>query len=365
MRTLVRFSVARGVAIAIPLALSLSPGALRAQDVTVHSTSDVRFHGALGKVIGFAARFGGGNSDADKTSTTYLSGHKMRTDNGRTSMIFDVDAERLTSIDNKDKTFTSMTFAEMAAAMQRMQDSMKVAAQREKERAKPSDEKGEVKLDFKVSVDRPGDKATIAGYPTERLFMTITTRADVTPEGEKTQEAGTMVFLMDEWISKDAAQVAAMKEFSKAYAAKMGKAFRDEARSLQAAFATNPQIKQGFEAAAAERAKLPGVALRSTTYVVFVPAGMEFDRQRALGDVAAAPADNPEEKKGGGFRGMVRGIKKAAEEANKKGNAPAEPPKQGTMMTVSTEVQSVEKGRIDAATFAPPAGYREIKPRLP
>ena len=361
MRTLTRSSLA--------VAIALSSTSLAAQDVTVHGRSDAHYYGAFGKIMSFAARFGGGDRDADKSTTTYLSGHKLRTDNARSSTIVDVEAGRLTSIDHKEKTFTSFTFDEMAAIAKRMQDSMQVAMQRAKEQAKEQpkspNQKGDVKLEYKLSVDRPGDRSKIAGYDAERLFMTITMQADVTPEGEKTQEAGKMVFFTDEWISKDAAQVAAMKEFTRAYAQKVGSAFREETRSMQAAFNTNPQLKEGFEAAAKERAKLPGVPLRTTTYVVFVPAGLEFDRQLALNDVAASPKpDSSEKKGGGGLRGMMRGLQKAAEEANKKSDKPAAPPKQGTMMSVTTEVQSVETGRIDAAIFSPPAGYREIKPQL-
>lgn len=335
---------------------------LLAQDLTVHSTSDVHFYGALGKVISFASRFGGGDKEDNKNTTTYIAGHRLRTDNGSSATIIDLDAGRITSIDNKAKSYYSLTFAEMAQMAKQMEDSMRVAMQRAKAQPKQPDQKGDVKIDYQVAVDRPGEKADIAGSPAERLFMTITMKADVTPEGEPTQEAGKMVFFVDEWIAKDAPQVAAMKEFTKAYADKVGSAFRQEARGTQQAFAFNPQLKQGFEAAAKERAKVPGVPMRSTTYVVFVPANMEFDRNLALNATPVA-APTTEEKKGG-LRGMMRSIKKAAEEADKNGEGRTQQPKQGTMMSVTTEVQSVDKGRIDPAMFAPPAGYKEMKPQM-
>lgn len=352
------------VTLALAIAIAPLPSTVAAQDVTVHATTDTRFYGALGKMMSFAARMGGGGKDADKASTTYMSGHRMRTDNALGAVIFDVDAGRMIMVDHKEKSYTSMTFAEMAEMASRAQDSMKVAVEKAKAQEKDPAAKGDVKMDYKVSVDRPGDKSKIAGYDAERLFMTITMRADVTPEGEKTQEAGKMIFFIDEWISKDAAQVAAMKEFSRAYGEKVGKAFREEARSMQAAFASNPQIKEGVEAAARERAKLPGVSLRSTSYVVFVPADMEFDRKLALSDGASAPAATEEKKSGGGLRGMMRGIQKAAEEANKSGDKPAAPPKQSTMLSATTEVESVDKGAVNGSMFAPPAGYREKKVKM-
>lgn len=350
------------LATALAAAAPLTTSALSAQDVTVHSTSTVRFYGGFGKLMSMAARFGGKNLNEPIAGTTYISGHKMRSDNGDNAAIIDLDAGRWINIDNKAKTYTSMTFEEMSAMLHNMADSIKAGSREAAAKEKSSDAKGDVDLKYQVKVDRPGEHAKIAGADAERVFMTITTTANVTPEGEKTQEAGSMVFFVDEWVSKDAAQVAAMREFQKLYVQKLGQEFQGTVKSLDAAFSANPQMREGFEAAAKERAKVPGVSVRSTTYVAFVPAGMTFDRQLALNDGAsAAPAPEPEQKKGGGLRGMMNRVKQMSEEAKKQENAPASPPKQATMSTVKTEVDRIETGRVDPSLFAPPAGYKEVQ----
>jgi hypothetical protein len=177
------------------LALAMFAPPLTAQDVTVHSTSDVRLYGAFGKLVSLASRFGGGGGDRDKNSTMYISGHKMRTESGVNAVVFDLDAERMMSIDHKQKSFLSMTFSEMAQAAQAMQDSMAAGRARASSRDPKAD--GTMKVDYKVAVDRPKEHKTVAGVDAERLFMTVTMRADVTPEGEPTQEAGKMVIFSD------------------------------------------------------------------------------------------------------------------------------------------------------------------------
>lgn len=357
MGTFIRSTVS-----AVLVTMALASSSLTAQDVTVSSTTSPRFFGGFGKLMSIAARFGGKNMNEPIRGTTYVAGHKMRTDTGDDAMIIDLDGERFINIDNKERSYTSMTFADMSAMVRSMGDSLKTARAQADSKGRSSGDKGEVDVRYEVKVDRPGERTKIAGAEAERVFMTITMIANATPEGEKTQEAGSMVFLVDEWVSRNAAQVTAMKEFQKLYLQKLGREFEASGKSLEAAFNANPQIKEGFAAAAKERAKVPGVPLRSTTYVSFVPAGMTFDRQLALGDVAAAPPAEAE-KKGGGLRGMVRGIKKMADEADKADKEPAGPPRQATMMTITTEVDRIETGSVDGSLFVPPAGYREVKVR--
>src|SRR5688572_7202268 len=86
--------------------------------LTVHSVVDTRFAGALGPIMGLATRMSG-NSLRDVATTTYLQGHRMRTDSALSGMIFDLDGERVITIDHKQKTYTSMTFAEMKESMER------------------------------------------------------------------------------------------------------------------------------------------------------------------------------------------------------------------------------------------------------
>lgn len=357
----------------ILIAATALPSALAAQGVIVQNNSDVHMYGALGAVVSMAAKMGGGDMH-NIAGTTSISGHKMRTETSDRAMIVDADAGRITQLDFKSKTYTTMTFAEMEAAMQQARQSAQQNAAKSKADATAKDPKaaqGDMNVKYDVKVDRTGQHDKIAGYDAERVFITVTLQGEATPQGEKTEQVGSLVFLLDQWMSKDAPQIAALKEFQRAYAQKAGQAFRSETQGLQAAFASDPRIKDGFSAAAKELAKVPGVSLRSVTYVALVPANTAFDRGLVLGDAsAAATADSAAKKdekpKSGGFRGLMGAIKNAADDAGRKADKSSNaPPKQSTMLSVSDQVTSITSGRVPADAFEPPADFRKVEMRMP
>ena len=141
---------------------------------------------------------------------------------------------------------------------------------------------------------------------------------------------------------------------------------RDEAKERAAQLSA---YKDRFEAAAKELAKVPGIALKSATYVSLLPVDMEYDRALTLGDGATAEAKENAAKKdekpqGGGFRGMMGAVKAAAENAAKQSEKPSgksAPPKQSLLMTVTDDVKSITRGAVPAEMFAPPADYKEVK----
>lgn len=348
----------------LSIAAAIMPAVAAAQGVTVQRVSDVRFSGALGTITNIAAKLSGGNMH-NIPGTTYLSGHKLRTESGDHATIIDADAGRFISIDNKQKTYTSMTFEQMAAAIRAAADSAEAhVKQQGKQRSTTEERNGEVDIKYKFAVDKSGDRQKIAGFDAERSFFTITLDAEAKPESGQSEQAGSMVFLIDQWTSRDAPQAQAMREFQKAYAEKAGQAYRSSLDALRGAFASDPRIKVGFDAAAKEMQKVDGIAVRSTTYVIAVPAGVQFNRALVLGDAGSA-SQGDAKPKGGGFKGLIGKVKAAAEEANKQPSDKPAAPTQSTLITMSDEVRSVTTGALSPDLFAPPAGYRELTPRQP
>jgi hypothetical protein len=356
-------SLSRSALLLVTLTL---PSVTRAQGVTVQSVADIRLAGALGVAANLAAKLGGGSMH-DIASTTYVSGHRLRSESATTGSIIDADAGRITTIDHKQKSYTSMTFAEMSAAMQQAAQSAKEKSKEKGKDAKADDDS--LTFKYKVAVDRPGQREKVSGYDAERVFITVTIEAQVTADGKKDQSVGNLVFLLDQWISKDAPQIAALREFQRAYVQKMGQEFRTQVQGLQSVFASDPRMKNGFEAAAKELAKVPGIALKSATYVSLLPVDMEYNRALTLGDDATLAAKETAAKKdekpqGGGLRGMMGAMKAAAENAAKqsdKQSSKSAPPKQSLLMTVTDNVTSITRGAVPADMFAPPADYKEVK----
>lgn len=352
MRTLSRWALVGATA--------LLPSVAFAQGLTVQSVVDIRFGGGLGTVMNMAARMAGGSMQ-DVATTTYLSGHKLRSDTDISGSIVDLDAERIISIDHKKKNYSVMTFAEMRAALaSAMQE-----ARNEPEKKGKQESNDSISIKYSVKVDRTGERAKVAGYDAERVFVTIVMDAEAENKRGKKEEMGSMVLLLDQWSSKSAPQNTAYTDFYKTYTQKLGREFSTSVQGIQAAFASNPGLKDGLEAAAKEMQKVEGIALRTTTHVVLVPAGMTLDRQAVLADGKASAAKAEEKKdekpKGGGFRGMMGAIKAAAENAGASDDKPAGPPKQSVIMVMSDEVKSINTGAIAGDKFAPPAGYKEVK----
>jgi hypothetical protein len=356
------------VAVAFPLALS-------AQGVTVQSVTDAKFYGGLGTIVNMASRFGGGSMH-DKQTTTSISGHRMRVETENSGTIIDADAGSFTTIDEKQKTYSTMTFAQLADAMAQAQANAKNSPARQQKSAPakdPNASKDSVSVKYKVAVERTGQHQKVAGYDAERVFITITLEGEATPQGEQTQQVGSMVFLLDQWISKDAPQLAAMKEFQKAYMTKAGGVFRQQVSSMNAVFAADPRMKDGMTAAAKEMEKVGGISLRSTTYAVLVPPQLTFDRNKALADAAAgnvadekAKAEEASKPKQSRFGGMMGALKAAAEKSADQSSGKSAPAEltQSTLMAMSDQVTSLSTGAVPASTFEIPAGYREVKSKM-
>lgn len=352
------------------LAVAATAAPARAQ-VTFTSATSVKFGGAMGKMVGFAARLGGGSTN--NTETSYISGHKMRTDVGTNSTIIDVDAGTITTLDNKAKTYTTMTFEEMAAALDAMSNQAKANYAQAKADAKAKGEQvPDVEFKYSVAVEKAGEKQEIAGYSAERSFVTLTVETRATPEGKTEKEdAGSLVVLIDTWNSTSVPTRAAQEEFQAAYAKRVARDFRGATKMMSAAFAADPRIAQALEASGKELRKLPGVSVKSTTYVVGVPAGQKFDRKLALGtaEKGGEQAEESGAKKAG--KGLFGKLKQAAADAAAGGEKQDQEqdqkaaPAQGTVFSTSTELKEVKSGPVPASTFQVPAAYKQVEQKLP
>jgi hypothetical protein len=331
------------------LALTALP--LNAQDFTVQSATTFK----MGGVMGFAARLGG--MPKETIETTYLSGHKLRTDNKDMGTIIDADAGVFTMINKKDKSYTTMSFDQMAAMMRQMQAQAKASQEQAKaEAAKEKKDKGDVEMKYSAKVDVTGKQEQIGGFNAKQALLTISADASARPEGEKDmQQAGSLVILVDMWNTEAAPHAKAMKEFQDAYAKKAASELSSSARGMEALYGSYPGMKEAMEAAAKEMKKVPGVSVKTATYVVLVPPDKKFDRDLAL---SGGKEEKKEEKSGGlgkALGGML-GPKKKESSEEQQTNAT-----QSTIMTVTNEVRSASAGGVPADAFTVPAGYKEKK----
>ena len=344
--------------LALPFLLNPSPA--RAQDVQYRTVTKLDMKGALGAAYRLASKFGGGGGNTETTETTSIKGSRMRTDDGEeTSTIIDLETGSFTHLDHKQKTYMTVTIAQMAQALDSLthayhaQAAAAQPAARGQQTAEPG---GKAEFDFKLEIDDAHESRQIAGNDAKRTFMTITTDVKYTPEGEeKTEDAGSIVLFVDQWNSTDHPAWKALQDFHR----RAPEMFGREMAKGGAAVAAQPGMSEALMKAGEEAGKLEGLDVLSTTYMVLLAPDAEFDRALAMNE-------KPAEKKGESLADAVKknalgGLfgKKKEEEKPKEEAEPQE--KQATLMVVTTELKDVKTTSLPASLFEIPAGYREIR----
>jgi hypothetical protein len=117
------------------------------------------------------------------------------------------------------------------------------------------------------------------------------------------------------------------------------------------AMAMYPQIKPALDKMRAEGTKVEGTAILTEIKMEAVPPGT------ATATAESLPA--PEEPKKKGLGGMLGGLKKMAEQAEKNNNGNAKP-QRAIIMTTSVEMVKLTTD-VDAPSVALPAGFTEKK----
>ena len=120
------------------------------------------------------------------------------------------------------------------------------------------------------------------------------------------------------------------------------------------AMAMYPQIKPALDKMAAEGTKVEGTAILTEMKMEAVPPGTANQTAEAL----PAPEAQPEQKKGR-FGGMMGGLKKMAEAANKQSSGEQKPQRSIIMTTSGRDAEA--DADVTADVVAIPAGFKETK----
>jgi hypothetical protein len=343
---------------ALALAVPLASTPARAQDVQYHTVTKLEMKGALGAIYRIASKFGGGGN-TETLETTSIKGSRMRTDDGEeSSTIVDLDKGSFTYLDHKQKTYMVVTVAQMAQALDSLGHAFQAqAAAAQPARGQPAGEQGgKTEFDFNLKVDDAHEHKQIGGSDAKRTYMTVTSNVKYTPEGEeKQEEAGTVIMLVDQWNSTDNPAWKALQEFHRKAPAMFGR----EMQKGGSVFAAQPGMSEALMKAGEEASKIEGMNVQSTTYMVLLSPGAEFDRSLALNEA-------PSEKKGQSLgdalkKGAIGGLfgKKKEEEKPKEETEPQQT--QATLMVVTAELKDVKTTTLPESLFEIPAGYREVQ----
>ena len=321
----------------------------------VRSDQRVKFQlgGMLGKMVNM---FGGKGAREGVVSMVAVKGNRKVTMSDTTGQIVDLSEEKIYDLDVKKKTYKVTTFAELRKQMEEARrDAEKNAQEMSRESGEPSKpaekdpDAKEVEVDFDIK--NTSETRTINGFNTTKSVMTITVRE----KGKTLNESGGLVMTTDMWMTPNAPSTKDLADFDMRYAQKLyGPAITGaSAQDMAMAMAMYPQMKPALDKMRAEGGKMPaGTAILTDMKMESVPPGT------ANSASATAPAPEAPAKKGLG--GMLGGLKKMAEQAEKNQQQGGGKAERAIIMTTSVEMLKLTTD-VDAASVALPAGFKETK----
>ena len=320
----------------------------------IRSDQRVKFQlgGALGKMVNMFSK----GAREGVTTMVAVKGNRKVTMSDTTGQIIDLSEEKIYDLDIKKKTYHVTTFAEIRKQMEEAKREAEKAAreQRASEPSQPSKpaEKDPNQKEFEVDFDikNTGETRAINGFNTTKTVMTVTVRE----KGKTLDQAGGMVMTTDMWMTPNAPSTKDLQDFDMRYAQKLygPTVVGASAQDMAMAMAMYPQMKPALDKMKAEGGKMPaGTAILSEMRMESVPPG--------TANQASTQIAKPEEPKKKGFGGMIGGLKKMAEEAEKNQNA-EQKPQRAIVMTTSVEMLKLTTD-VDAASVAIPAGFTEKK----
>lgn len=294
-------------------------------DVKMREKTTFKLEGLLGGIVN---RMAGGSDGI--TSTVSVRGSRMSRMAENNGQIIDLTEQKIYNIDVRRKEYTVMTFAEMRKQLEDARAQMAKQQAEMNPEDKAQAQEAAKQLDFDVDVKETGQTKTIAGQNAREVVLTIAMRE----RGRKLEESGGLVMTSTMWLAPRVAALDEVTDFNmKFYKAAFGGVFSGmDAQQMNAASVMLPGLGRLAERMAAERAKLQGTPLMTTTV---------FEGVKSAEQMKSAPAST-----GGGLGGMLaRRMNRGASQ------------QRTTALTTTTETLSIATTATDA-DVALPAGFK-------
>lgn len=297
--------------------------------------------GAL-KVVGVFSK----QATAPIKTTVLVQGNRMAHVSPDAVQVIDLDQETITDINLKNRTYSVITFAQMAQAMEQLS---KKAAQQGG---------ADVQASFKGSVKETGQSKPINGLVARQVILTLTMEGRDKDSGA----TGSLDTRADMWLARDVPGYQEVQNFYQRMGQKLawmpGSSAFAQGRS---------DMAKAMADLARESSKLDGVPLLQ---VVSIGGNVE--------NLPAQPAEQPQaqsqpEKEapsiGGalGRLGGLGGLGRRRQEQPKQ--EPAAKPQQpqsasGVLMEITTETTGFSTAPVDPSRFQVPAGFRQVESEL-
>jgi hypothetical protein len=338
-------------------------GVLSAQDLSYTTVTSVEFGGAMGMMMQMMPQAG-----METREAVYIKGSLMRTDDEGTSTIVDATAGQYTMLDHESRTYYTITLADMQQQMEMAQERMAQAMGNPEAGMGPGMAPGpEGSFETQVSTERTGRTRDFGGYSAEQVLITM----EMVPTSPEAQQyaamAGTTVLFTELWLSEDFPGAAEYREAQE----RVGQAFlegggADMAGGMSQLMMGNANMKEAFEKNWEEMKNMEGVPVRTTTHMVTVPAGMEFDPGAVLAaedqPLEAGEMPSMAEAARGALGRAMGGMlgRRNREEADPE--IPAGPTTQTITMRSVSSIEDIKTEPLPDDLFQPPPEYTERQP---
>jgi hypothetical protein len=307
------------------------------------------------------------------TTTTTIAGSRARTDSnlqfesgllrtfargvGQSTEIVRLDEDKIFSLDTKKKTYTETTFADMRAQMQQAMQKMDESQAAQQQQTSGVDESQCEWSEAKAEVKQTGEKAVIAGYQAERITIVATQSC----KDKETGQVCDFGLVLDQYVAPDFEQTAEAMAYYRAYAEKMGfdaaasRDFSERAKSMFGRY-------KGIWTEVAEKMKdVKGYPVKSS-FGLGVGGPQCQSTQQQQPQEAESESQSPPTSLGGAIGGALGGMFKKKKDPEPAAAAPAPQSMPGglmPLMTIGTELVSVNRTSVPATTFEVPSDYKK------
>jgi hypothetical protein len=345
--------------ILLGLAIATAISAAAHADVTVEESLSVNGAGMM-KMANMTGR-----------TVTTISGRRARTDTdltfesalvrtfargvGQSTDIVLLDEDKVYSLNNKKKTYTETTFADLRAKMQESMQKMQEAQASQQQTASGVDDSQCEWSEPKAEVKRSGEKASIAGFQAERVTITAT-QACKNKENGEVCEFG---LSLDQWMAPGFEASSETLAYNRAYAEKLGlttgtsKEFAERAQTLFSRY-------QGiWNEVATKMRDVKGNPVKSSFAL-----GVGGPQCGSAQEAQQSNSSASQPSLGGALGGAIGGLfNKKKEQAPPPATTPPPAMANGliALMTVSTEMISVNRDAAGPQAFTVPADYKKTK----
>lgn len=303
-------------------------------------------------------------------STTMVKGGRMRQEHADgTVEIVDLEGKRFINIDTTKKTFTTMTFDEFKAAMQRAQERAK------EEQAKQTEkhpEAANVKIVPKMHSEETGATKTILNLPTKevkwRLDMEMqSTDPNAQAQSQAQAQSATMTLNSDSWIAESVPGYDEMQQFY----VKMAKELNWLPRTMGSMAGMNSQMGSAMDEFRKNAIKVKGMPLVTYVSMGMGVTGASADQTaqantqqpaQQTSDQSSSVPTNTKDAISKGLGNMLGGFgkkKKQQDQQDADANT-AQPASPNSLMDTTTQVMSYSSDMLDKSLFDVPAGYVQV-----